>query len=293
MAQRRRLGVMYDRDLPPEGLADLARTVEESGADDLWVVEDLAWAGAVSSAAVALAATSRLRVGIGIMPAPLRNPVLLAMEIATLARAFPGRLIAGLGHGVRDWMAQVGAAPASPLSLLGETLEVTRTLLAGGTATLNGREVRVDGVRLVHPPAEPPPLVTGVLGPRSLELSGRLADGTIMAEGQGPGRIATALGHIGRGRAAHGRPHELIVFTHLFTRDDPAAVRAATAPVIAESQAFLGVPRSEVHLAAGDTATALERVGVLWEAGADTVVLRPIGPDPLSHLRPVLTAARR
>ncbi len=284
---------MYDRDLPPEGLADFARAVEESGADDLWVVEDQSYAGAVSSAAVALSATGRLRVGIGIMPAPLRNAALLAMEVATLARVFPGRLVAGLGHGVRDWMKQVGAAPASPLSLLGETLDVTRTLLAGGTATLDGREVRVDGVRLVHPPVEPPPLVAGVMGPRSLELSGRLADGTVMAEGQGPGRIAAALEHIERGRAAHGRPHELIVFTHVFVHDDPATVRDATEAAVTEFEAFLGVPRAEVHLAAGDVATALDRIGSLWDAGASTVVLRPIGPEPLSHVRQVLTALQR
>lgn len=85
-----RIGVMYDRDWAPEGLPGFARQAEALGVDDLWVVEDLGWNGGVSAAAVALGATERLRVGIGITPAPLRSPALLAMELATLARVFPG-----------------------------------------------------------------------------------------------------------------------------------------------------------------------------------------------------------
>ena len=47
-------------------------------------------------------------VGIGLLPVPLRNVALTAMEIATLDRLFPGRLVPGVGHGVLDWMGQVG-----------------------------------------------------------------------------------------------------------------------------------------------------------------------------------------
>ncbi|WP_077063287.1 LLM class flavin-dependent oxidoreductase [Streptomyces sp. MP131-18] len=282
---------MFDRDQRPEDLAHFAAAVEEQGADDLWVVEDLTWAGAVASAALALAATSRLRVGIGIAPAPLRNPALLGMELATLARAFPGRLIAGIGHGVPEWMAQVGAAPASPLALLEETVTTVRTLLAGEEANVDGRAVHIDGVRLVHPPAEPPPVVTGVVRPRSLELSGRAADGTILAEGQGPRQIAAALPHITRGReaAAASRPHELIVFTHLCVPDDPDRTR----PVLEAQAGWLGIPPAESFLAAGDPGTAAARVQELWQAGASTVVLRPIGPDPLAQTGATLAAVSR
>ncbi|MFI1849617.1 LLM class flavin-dependent oxidoreductase [Streptomyces sp. NPDC020480] len=292
---RPRVGVMFDRDRKPEELPAFARAVEEYGADDLWVVEDLGWTGSIGSATLALAATERLRVGIGILPAPLRNPALLAMELANLARVFPGRFIAGVGHGVPEWMAQVGAASPTPLALLEETITVVRTLLRGETATLDGRTVHIDGVRLVHPPAEPPRIVSGVVRPRSLELSGRAADGTVMAEGQGPAAIAAALGHIAKGRAAAGadRPHELIVFTHLCVADDPEHVATASAPVRDEYSEWLGIPREEVFLAAGDAATAAERVRALWDAGAETVVLRPVGEDALPQVRAALAALER
>ena len=49
-----------------------------------------------------------VRVGIGLLPVPLRNLALAAMEIATLARLFPDRFVPAIGHGVLDWMGQVG-----------------------------------------------------------------------------------------------------------------------------------------------------------------------------------------
>src|SRR5690349_7147682 len=137
-----RIGVMFDRDLSPEDLPAFAAAVEEAGADDLWVVEDLGWAGSISSVALALAATSRI--GIGITPAPLRSPALLAMELAVLARVHPGRVVAGLGHGVAEWMRQVGVEPKSKLAMLEETILAVRGLLQGEMVTLDGREVRID-----------------------------------------------------------------------------------------------------------------------------------------------------
>ena len=148
-----RLGVLIDRSLPPEQLVPLVRLCEGAPAvDDVWVVEDLGWAGAISTAATALAATERLHVGIGIVPAPLRNPALLAMELATLGRLHPGRLTSGIGHGVQSWMRGVNAAVASPLTLLEETFTVVRALLRGDRVTYQGRFVRVDDLALVHPP---------------------------------------------------------------------------------------------------------------------------------------------
>ena len=51
MTSSKRVGVMYDRALPPEGLVEFARAVEAAGANELWVVEDLAYAGSVSAVA--------------------------------------------------------------------------------------------------------------------------------------------------------------------------------------------------------------------------------------------------
>jgi 5,10-methylenetetrahydromethanopterin reductase len=293
LPDRPRIGVMFDRDRAPEELAAFAAAVQEAGADDLWVVEDLGWAGSISSAAVALAATDTLRVGIGIAPVALRNPALLAMELAMLARAYPGRLVPGLGHGVAEWMRQVGAEPASKLALLEETIVGVRALLGGETVTMRGREVTIDGVRLVHPPAEVPPLVTGVVKAKSLELSGRVADGTIIAEGIGPDRIAASREHIERGRAAGDRPaHELIVFVYLHVEDDAGRAAAATRDMLATQAAWLGAEPAELFTMIGPAAIVPDRVAALRAAGASTIVLRPLGDAPLDQVRRALATLR-
>ncbi|MFI9589312.1 LLM class flavin-dependent oxidoreductase [Nonomuraea sp. NPDC052265] len=277
-----RLGVMFDRDLPPEELIPFARALDETAVDDLWVVEDLGWTGGVSAAATALAVTSRLRVGIGITPAPLRNPMLLAMEIGNLARMHPGRLAAGIGHGVQEWMRQAGAAVPSPLALLEETITAVRALLRGETVTLHGRAVHLDGVSLVHPPAVPPPVLAGVKGPRSLALSGRVAQGTIVPEGVGPEQLPGIAARI-----AGGDDHELGVFTFLHTGVEADRL---THPVVRDQAAYLGVPPQDVVMAAGTPEQAAEQVRSMWAAGAHTVVVRPLGRDPLPHVSALLSA---
>jgi 5,10-methylenetetrahydromethanopterin reductase len=280
-AVQHRLGAMFDRDRPPEELIGFARELDALGLDDLWVVEDLGWAGGISSAAVALASTTRLRVGIGIVPAPLRNPALLAMELATLARLYPGRLAAGVGHGVTEWMAQVGAVATSKLALLEETITTVRALLHGESVTVDGRAVHVRDVGLTHPPVEPPPVLAGVVRPRSLALSGRVADGTVIAEGHGPDQLAATLSHIGA-----RREHELVVLAYLCVDQD----LAVAGPLVAGQAAWLGVAPSEVYVIAGSADTAAGQVRELWEAGARTVALRPIGQDPSGQVRAVAAA---
>ncbi|WP_329277347.1 LLM class flavin-dependent oxidoreductase [Streptomyces sp. NBC_01451] len=286
-----RIGVMYDRDWAPEELPGFARRAEALGVDDLWVVEDLGWNGGVSAAAVALGATERLRVGIGITPAPLRSPALLAMELATLARVFPGRLVAGIGHGVREWMTSVGVAPRSPLALLEETITSVRALLHGERVTLEGREVRLDGVKLVHPPAQPPPVVAGVVRARSLELSGRVADGTLIAEGHGPRDLENTRELTAKGGAGPG--HTLTVLAFACVGDDPGEVARTLHPHTEGHGGWLGRPQEDVFTVSGSAQEAAGDIGALSAAGADTVVLRFTGAEPLRQLEAVLGALGR
>ena len=175
------LGLAFVPDLPPERLRALVTTAELAGLDEFWVWEDCFKESGIATAAAALAWTDRIAVGIGLLPVPLRNVALTAMEIATLERLFPGRLRAGVGHGVQDWMQQVGARAASPMTLLEEHARALRALLAGERVTTAGRYVTLDGVALDWPPSPPPPLLLGGTGPRSLALAGRLGGGTLLA----------------------------------------------------------------------------------------------------------------
>jgi 5,10-methylenetetrahydromethanopterin reductase len=233
-----RIGVMYRCDNPPENLPAYARLVERLGYDELWLVEDCFFAGAISAAAVAAASTETLTVGIGILPAAFRNPALAAMELANLARTFPGRILAGFGHGVAGWVRQVGAEHPSPLAVLGETVQAVRALLAGETVTIAGRHARLTEVALQFPPAEPPPIATGVRGERSLRLSGRVADGTILAECASPAQVRWARELIDEGRRSAGRTgeHRLTVYANFDFDEARASARREIATRISDGR---------------------------------------------------------
>ena len=271
------LGAVFLPQFPPERLRAFARAADEAGLEELWLWEDCFKESGVASAAAALAWTGRLRVGVGLLPVPLRNVALTAMEIATLERLFPGRLVVGVGHGVQDWMGQVGARVASPLTLLREHLVALRRLLDGEQVTTEGTHVRLDKVALDWPPSPPPALLAGAIGPRTLRLCGELADGTILPSETSPDDLRKARALVDEGLAAAGRdredrPHPLTVY--LLAATGPGAERR----VLAELRTDPSDP-AEVSVA-GDARAVAEAVRRCADAGADTVVLQPTADDP-------------
>lgn len=192
------IGMCFDRSFPAAAIPEYARRLESAGLDQLWLIEDCFFTAGVSLAAAALAVTERLRVGIGILPAVARTAAVTAMEIATLANLAPGRFIPGIGHGVQDWMGQMGVRPRSPLTALDETITNVKRLLAGEEVTFDGDYVHLDRVRLAAPPADVPPVLAGVQQERSLAVAGRVADGVILVESVGPTYVNWALDRAGR-----------------------------------------------------------------------------------------------
>jgi alkanesulfonate monooxygenase SsuD/methylene tetrahydromethanopterin reductase-like flavin-dependent oxidoreductase (luciferase family) len=180
------LAAIFPPTQAPERLGAVAAAAEVSGLSELWVWEDCFCQSGIATATAILAATSHVGVGIGLLPVPLRNVALTAMELATMSRLFPGRLTAGVGHGVADWMSQVGGKVSSPMTLLREYTVALHALLRGETVTSHGRYVHLDGVALDWPPAVMPPLLVGGIGPRTVGLAGEVADGLILPGGLSP-----------------------------------------------------------------------------------------------------------
>lgn len=266
------LGIMFRREHAPEELPGFARKAEAAGFDELWVVEDCLYGSGIAAAATALACTDALTVGIGILPAVVRNPVFAAMEIATLARLHPGRLLPGFGHGVAEWMRQVGALPASQLTALEEVTVTVRALLAGEQVTFSGRYVTIDHARLVHPPDHIPPISLGVIGPKSLALSGRVADGTILSEYAAPAYVAWAREQIARGQQASGQEHahRVTVFAFACATESTAAARQRLRPMVAAA------------VASGDLDPKLAAMGILPQVQE----LRSSSPEQLEAALP-------
>ncbi|NWF29013.1 LLM class flavin-dependent oxidoreductase [Streptomyces sp. PKU-EA00015] len=276
------LGVVFRPQLPPERLRGMARAADAAGLEELWLWEDCFLESGIATAAAALAWTERLCVGVGLLPVPLRNAALTSMEAATLLRLFPGRIKLALGHGVQDWMGQVGARVESPLTLLREHLLATRALLGGERLTVEGRYVKLDGVALDWPPPAAPPVLAGARGPKSLRLSGEAADGTVLDASVPADGVRRARELIDEGRAEGQRtgPHPVVVYLHTATGPGAAdRLRGELAGPRGESVSELGV--------AGDAGAVAKAVQRLVDAGADTVVLQPTAdePDPEGFVR--------
>ncbi len=239
------LGVIFPPDLAPEQLRPVAMAADESGVGELWLWEDCFAESGIATAAAVLAWTRRLRVGIGLLPVPLRNVALTAMELATLARLFPGRLVPGIGHGVLDWMGQVGARVPSPMTLLNEYATALRQLLHGQTVSTSGRYVTLDAVGLTWPPETVPPVLIGAVGPRTRALAGAVGDGVILTGGTTVDQVREAVGQVRAG--SPDRALEVVVF--LPVADQPPAAQVA------------------------------DEVGRFADAGATTVALLSVGDD--------------
>lgn len=208
MAKNFDLGIMFRCLRAPEELVAFVQKTEAIGFDEVWVVEDCFFAGGVSSMTMTLARTEHIKVGLGIMPAVSRNAAFTAMEIAALARLFPGRTLPGLGHGVGEWMKQIGAFPKSQLAALEEVTATVRDLLRGKLVNYDGKHVHLRDVQLEFPPDDVPPISLGVRGPKSLQVSGRVADGTILAEYASPAYVKWAIEQIKVGQQQAGRKNE-------------------------------------------------------------------------------------
>lgn len=302
------VGLVIGSSVGPESLAGAASKAEDAGFSELWLAEDFFFTGGISGANIALAATDEIQVGLGVVSAVVRHPALLAMEIATTARAYPGRFQPGIGLGVPAWMGQMNLMPDSPLSAVRECVTSIRELLDGESLSERGRVFDFDSVALVYPQNEYVPLHMGVIGPRMLELSGEIADGSILSVAAGVDYIRWARERIDSGRQKAGRDdlHHLTVFAIYAVDEDADAAklqaretlafyktaggRNALTDVAGISDDLVdmssrggvdavkaGMPDAWVEelTVAGSASEVVDKIGRLFDAGADSVSLFP------------------
>jgi 5,10-methylenetetrahydromethanopterin reductase len=260
------LAAIFPPSQPPERLGPVASAAEAAGLAQLWVWEDCFSESGIATATAILAATSRVTVGIGLLPVPLRNVALTAMEIATMARLFPGRLTAGIGHGVLDWMSQVGARVESPMTLLREYTAALYALLQGDTVTTHGRYVHLDQVALDWPPTVVPPLLVGGIRPRTVGLAGELADGLIIPGGVSPDDVRASVGQFHADRTAAGAASAAAVSAGVASAGVDSA---GTADIVV----FVSVP------ADGPAAAAAATIGEYARAGATHIAVNAADSD--------------
>lgn len=271
-----RVGLLLGSSCPPELIPELAARAEALDFAELWLSEDYFTTGGIAAASAALAATHTIPVATGVVSAMARHPAVLAMEAATLARLHPERFRLGIGLGVREWLAQMGVDPASPLTAMRETIDAIRALLDGETVTLAGRYHRFDEIALEHPPERPPPILAAATAPKMLALSGEIADGTVLSVLASPAYVRWAHERIAEGLARHPieGAHPITTFALCSVAPDPATARARIRPLASLLLAL--DPRGPLTDAYG---IGDELARLVEDAGADPAQVAAVLPD--------------
>jgi 5,10-methylenetetrahydromethanopterin reductase len=289
----RQVGFAVRDPWPWTDLTELVRRAEDGGYRALFLPE-IAGRDAFATLTGLAGERGTLLLGTGIVPMNARRPMLTAMGAATVHERSGGRAILGLGTGPL-----VGGA----LDRLEELVGVMRRLFAGDVAELDGERLR-----LSLPLATPPPIWISALGPRSVRLAGRIADGVLL-NWCTPERVADAAAAVREAAEAAGRdPSSVTVGAYVRARlgDDPdagilavqaAASEYASYPAYARQFELMGlgaeartaaaarrssrpqdVPEALIRAVAlvGEDAVARDRLQAYLDAGADVPVVYPV-----------------
>ena len=178
-----RFGVLATEETSRDAWADYARKVEDLGYSTLVYGEHISFGGLAPFSALMAAAdaTTHLRVAT-VLINDLRNPVLLAQEVATLDLLSQGRLEFGIGAG---WLAadfQAAGIPFAPaptrVRRLEEAVSVLKRLFGEGPVTFEGTYYSVHDMNLTTKPQQRPhpPLFIGGGGKQVLSIAAREAN---------------------------------------------------------------------------------------------------------------------
>jgi probable F420-dependent oxidoreductase len=279
---------------------------EAIGFEALWVAEHLltarglygtAWLSPLETLAFAAGCTERIKVATGILIPPIRNPVFLAKEIASLHMLSGGRFELGVGVG---WDAREFSIAGVKLSERGgrtdEILDIFDRLWTGEEVTHHGRYYHFDQVTIAPPlPTKPKLWVAGgskiktdlspdpeTIAPTALERICRRADGWLARAAGSNDSVIADWRQISRRLDEIGRPRGSVTFAHLnfahiVPTDGEATALAVQRPLI---ERVMGTHRSFEHLRTcyllGTPRQMRARIAELAEAGLEYLVLSPL-----------------
>lgn len=258
MSASAKFGMLFSGNFPLQRALDGSVLADRLGFDSCWYGEDYFYTGGIALATAVAERTERIQIGLGILSPLTRHPALSVMEVAALDHIANGRILLGYGAGVRYWMWQMNLDYSSPMGVLRETVEITRALFAGETSNHTGRFFQHRNVKLGFEPLRADmPIYLGVEGPKMLNLSGQLCDGTILSVLASPGYVRYAWDNVKAGCAETGRDpgkHRMVVYVIFSMDEDGAKARDAVRGPISE------------YLGAGGRPTPLTNFGGVPEA---------------------------
>jgi probable F420-dependent oxidoreductase len=290
---------------------EAARRAQDRGYTSAWVAEVQGPDAFTQLGALAL--TTDLDLGVAVVPAQTRTPMVLGMSAVTLSQLAPGRFTLGIGASseliVSNW---AGQAFDKPLTAVRETYEALRPMLRGERTTYAGERIEVQGYRPHTTPSAPVPLYLGALNPKSLGMVGELrADGLclnqmgaqhvpqmldLVREGAG-GTLADDFGVVARlfcmvvddvafGRSIVKHTFAPYITTSVYNRfyrwmgyeDEAQGVLDAAGNREAQAAAISDRLVDDIFLI-GPAEAIAERIAAFVEAGVTVPIIQPMAAD--------------
>ncbi|WP_233526368.1 LLM class F420-dependent oxidoreductase [Actinomadura spongiicola] len=186
------LGLWQDR--PPGEALDTAVLADALGFPELWIGE-MATYDAFALATAIAARTGSIALTTGPLPVAVRDPVMIAMGVASLADLTGRPVAVALGnsspHVVEQWH---GRDRRNPPEALAESARLVRRLLAGDRPDFEGKVLRTHGYRLRLPPPAAP-ITIAAFGPAAIRVAARQGDRMVVSlvTPEAAGRLAASL----------------------------------------------------------------------------------------------------
>ncbi|HEY6538018.1 MAG TPA: LLM class flavin-dependent oxidoreductase [Candidatus Dormibacteraeota bacterium] len=200
-----KLGWALDHNVPDAVERELVRAADDQGLDSVWTMENHHLRDGVTTAAVTLERTPRIRVVMGTLSPSFRHPVEIGLTMANLVRMYPGRCALNLGSGMAETLVRLGCPTEHPLGRLREAIEIIRRLFSGERFAFEGDYYHIERHHLSGDPLETPPIYISAMGPRLISLAAEVADGINLPLASSPEYIAESAARFTASSKAAGR----------------------------------------------------------------------------------------
>lgn len=237
-------GLALQNDFPPQVspasrislLREQVRAAAASGIGSVWVLNHYLGNMQTLQPVPTLAALSEhagdMLLGTNMFILPLRHPVEVAEEFATLDQISGGRAVAGFGMGYRsNEYESFGISMGDRVSRYEESVTLIRQLWSDEPVTFEGKHFTVRDQKIGIPPVRPggPPIWVGAgVHKAGARRAARLGDAWIIPPHADPDKLRTILEFYRgeRERLGRGPAQEIVVRRELVLDEDPQQARA-------------------------------------------------------------------
>jgi probable F420-dependent oxidoreductase len=163
----------------PQRTLDEVPMAERLGIGSIWPAERYDFKNAEVLCGAAAAITKKIKIATGLINYPTHHPMELVSFGATMSQLSGNRFAMGFARGF-DALYDIYGTRRANLQGLEEIAEMLRLLWSGETFTGENAVGNFPYLYMNEPPTEPPPLVLGAIGPKTLALAGRCYDGVLL-----------------------------------------------------------------------------------------------------------------